>query len=200
MIPFVALAAGALFVASSGMTVPAAGAVSYEIDSEHTHVSWSVDRFGFARTMGSFVAPTGQIRFDAGNLANSSVEAQVSMGNLRSDLAEREDIVRGKFWVNAAANPVASFRSTAVTVLEPVDGKPHLRVEGVLDFAGRQAPAAFDVTINKQGKDPVTGRAAIGISARGAISRKTFGLAAAPQLIGDEIEIRIESVAIAPPS
>lgn len=204
MIPAAAMAlvAGTLLAAAGATSPPAPSRDSepatYRIDDEHTHVAWSVDRFGFARTLGSFLSPEGEIRFDASDPTRSSVEAKVSMSNLRSDLAEREEIVRGKFWVNAAAHPQASFRSTQVRSDGFVDGKLRLRVEGLLDFAGHQAPVVFRVTVNKQDKDPVSGRAAIGISAQATISRKAFGMMAAPALIGDEIEIRIEAVAIAP--
>ncbi|MEO1137416.1 MAG: YceI family protein [Pseudomonadota bacterium] len=170
--------------------------VNYVLDGEHTQILWEVDRFGFTNIMGSFTEIEGALTLDEENPANSSVTAEISLSGLRSDLAQREDIVRGEFWLDAATNPTIRYRSTSVELLEPRDGKQRANVTGVMTLAGTEAPVSMTVTLNKLGADPVTKRKAAGFSAMGAFNRSDYGVAIALGPVGDTVSFRIEALAI----
>ncbi|MEM1091174.1 MAG: YceI family protein [Pseudomonadota bacterium] len=167
----------------------------YSIDSDHTHVRWEVDRFGFARTMGSFTQVKGNIWFGPDDIRASTVDAEIVLASLRSDLLEREEIVRGKHWLKADQYPLISFSSKQVSA--DTTNPKKFSVTGAITLAGVTRPLTLAVTLNKVGTDPVTRRPAIGISASGAFNRSDFGIKIALGPIGDEVSFRIESMAVA---
>jgi len=170
---------------------------TYELDGAHTHIVWEVDRFGFTRTMGSFTDIAGVLTLDEDAPANSTVTAEITLAGLRSDLRQREDIVRGKFWLKAEAFPIITYRSTKVRLLEPDGDHRRAEVTGLMTLAGVEAPMTMIVRLNKLGHDPVTKRKAAGFSAHGAFKRSDFGVRTALGPVGDEVSFRIEALAIA---
>lgn len=174
--------------------------VIYQLDSEHTHIVWEVDRFGFTKTMGSFVSVTGELKFDSEAPENSRVTAQIDLAGLRSDLKEREDIVRGEYWLDAAKHPTIQFETTAVERIkadDEADDEGALRVTGMMTLKGKTAPLVLNVVLNKAGNDPVTKAPAVGFSADGSFDRSDFGVTTAIGPVGKEVSFRIEALAVA---
>ncbi len=190
---------GALVLAGFA-TWATAEPVTYVIDGAHTHVPWEVDRFGFAKTMGSFSQVAGAVTVDPNDMASSSVQATIDLAGLRSDLPEREEIIRGDHWLKATQFGQITFRSTRVRAVSQVDEPVGLDVVGTMSLAGVEQPLTLAVTLNKTGTDPVTRRDAIGFSATGQFKRSDFGVKTALGLVGDEVRFRIEGMAVAPPS
>ncbi|MEM9530146.1 MAG: YceI family protein [Pseudomonadota bacterium] len=183
-----------IFVSLAGAQGPVwADPVTYAIDNDHTHIVWQVDRFGFTNTVGTFVDVTGALTFDPQAPENSEVHATIALAGLRSDLEEREDIVRGSHWLDAASHPEIGFRSSRVA-----DGADCecLIVTGDMTLKGATHPIELQVTVNKTGTDPVTRRAAAGFSARGSFQRSRFGLTTAVGPIGDTVSFEIQALAI----
>ena len=170
----------------------------YELDGDHTHIVWQVDRFGFAKTVGTFTEVRGRVLFDEQAPDSSHVSAEIALSGLRSDLAEREDIVRGAFWLDAKSHPVITFESRSVVFEddESCAGRCAV-VEGDMVLKGVRRPLRLNVTINKIGLDPVQRRQAIGFTASGSFERSDFGIRTALGPIGDRVEFQIEALAIA---
>jgi polyisoprenoid-binding protein YceI len=170
----------------------------YTIDNEHTHIVWAVDRFGFTKTIGTFSDVAGELVWDAEQPANSRATASIALSGLRSDLAQREEIVRGPYWLDAEKSPVIEFESVS---LIPTDSENCnvlcAEVRGTLTLKGTSAPVDFLVALNQSGDDPVSGRSALGFSGTGSFSRSEFGITTALGPIGDEVTFRIEVLAIA---
>lgn len=187
-------------IAGAGMPVTPAAAEpeTYILDNAHTHVMWAVERFGFTKTLATFADVTGEVILDEDQPAQSSVYATIRVASLRSDLEKRENIIRSKFWLDAEQFPKISFISTTVTVLDDVDGVKSAEVIGDLSVHGETLPVSMTVTLNKIGTDPVTKRKAAGFSAKGALSRKAFGVTTAAALIGDKVGFAIEALAVQP--
>lgn len=183
--------------AESGATGATAPAGAYVLDNDHTHVLWRVDRFGFADTTGSFVDVQGVLQLDPQAPEKSSVTATITLSGLRSDLAQREEIVRGKFWLDAETFPEIRFQSSAVTMVDgPGCDNSCAKVDGSLTIKGATRNVTLDVRLNKLGKDPVTRSDAAGFSASGSFKRSDFGIATALGPIGDDIAFQIEALAI----
>lgn len=183
------LAALALFAAA-----PAALAQeTFVLDPAHTQVAFSIDRFGFNRVLGRFEQVSGAIVLDEANPENSSVTAEVQMASVSAGDAVRDDHLRGERWLNVAAHPVMSFRSTSVRRT----GETTAEVTGDLTLMGVTHPLTLNVTLNRIGESPSNRRRAAGFSATGTLSRSQFGIAIAPQLIGDEVTITIEALGYA---
>lgn len=175
-----------------------ADAVRYEIDGAHTHIIWQVDRFGFTDTVGTFTDISGSLILDEDDPEASEVTAEIALAGLRSDLQEREDIVRGEHWLNAQANPTISFRSTAVRlVVSEACPTQCAEVIGEMQLNGQTAALTLQVQLNKLGTDPVTRRQAAGFSATGAFDRSAFGVNTAIGPIGNTVSFQIEALAVA---
>ncbi|MEM9056553.1 MAG: YceI family protein [Pseudomonadota bacterium] len=169
----------------------------FTIDNDHTHVVWDVDRFGFTKTVGTFTDVSGEIHWDEAEPGNSRVVARIAVASLRSDLPAREESVRSRHWLNAEAAPVIAFASTAVVPREAAECPGFCAdVTGELTLNGVTVPVTFAAVLNKAGTDPVSKRPALGFSAQGALMRSAFGIETAMALIGDDVRIRLEVLAI----
>jgi polyisoprenoid-binding protein YceI len=162
----------------------------YDIDQAHTQAVFSVDRFGFDSILGVFAKSGGTVWIDEDHPENSHVDAWVTTDSLWSSDATRDGFVRGKAWLDSAANPTLTFQSTRVERT----GANTANVTGDLTVFGQTHPVTFATKLNKIGVDIVTGRPAAGFSLEGEISRKDFGSTTAAALIGDKISIRIEAL------
>lgn len=186
------LTPAAAFLAAACVSVNHAEAEErYEIDPAHTHVQFSVRRFGFNDVIGSFPDVKGVIALDQDAPEKSSVEVEIGVASLESGDATRNGHLTSEFWFNAEEHPVMTFKSTAVDVT----GDNTANVTGDLTVLGVTKPVTLDVTLNKIGTDPATKGEAVGFSATGLLNRHDFGMSIAENLIGGDVAIRIETLA-----
>lgn len=184
------LFAAALFAAGAASAEP----VTYTLDPAHTQVAFTVERFGFNSVLGRFDEVSGEVLLDQVNPANSSVRATIQVASVDSGNDTRDEHLREPRWLNAPQFPTMEFRSTRVDVT----GENTARVTGNLTLLGQTHPVTLDVTLNRLGALPNNQRQAAGFTATGALQRSTWGSTLAAQVIGDEISIRIEALALAP--
>ena len=178
----------ALIACGSANTAVAADV--YEIDPSHTHVQFSIERFGFNDVIGFFPGVKGMVTLDQDAPENSRVEVEIDVASLVSGDATRNQHVTGDFWLNAVEFPMMSFTSTAVTL----GSDDTAEVTGDLTLLGHVTPVTLSVKLNKLGTDPSTKGQAAGFSATGMLKRSDFGLETAMGLVGDEVAIRIETL------
>jgi polyisoprenoid-binding protein YceI len=183
-------AAGILAAACSTPNT-ALAAERYEIDASHTHAQFSVLRFGFADTIGTFTGVSGVISLDSHAPENSSVEVDIDVASLASGDASRDAAVLGKFWFNAGEFATMSFKSTSVEL----DGENHARVTGDLTLLGVTKPLTLDVTLNKIGMDRAAKKEGAGFSITGVLNRLDWGMETAANFVGTDVAIRIEALA-----
>lgn len=184
------LFAGALIASGAAHAEP----VTYTLDPAHTQVAFTIERFGFNNVLGRFEDVAGEVVLDADNPANSSVRATIQVASVDSSNDTRDEHLRSERWLNAAAFPTIEFRSTSVRML----GDNHAAVTGDLTMLGQTHPVTLDVRLNRMGPLPNNQRQAAGFTATGALQRSGWGSATAAQLIGDDVAIRIEALAVAP--
>lgn len=164
----------------------------YEIDPSHTQTLFSVGRFGFTSIFGVFARAEGEIVLDEADPAASRVTATVTSSSLWSSDATRDQHILGPRWLNAAAAPTMRFVSTRVERT----GDNTARVTGDMTINGITRPVTLSVTLNKLGANPASPRKTAGFSVTGTIDRREFGLTTAPNLIANEVSIRIEALAL----
>lgn len=183
---------GLMFAACANIAT--ADPETYVIDSGHTHVSFTVDRFGFAKTLGIFPTTSGEINIDEDNPATSSVTAKVKTGDVWMGLEARDEAVRAEAFLNTEKFPEISFVSTSVA-LDEADEK-HAMVTGDLTILGVTKPVVFDVTLNQIAPDITAGKTkAVGFSMHTTIKRSEFGNETALKFVGDDVHINIETIA-----
>ncbi len=177
----------ALILAPNAYAAPEA----YEIDASHTHVQFSVKRFGFNYIIGEFKDMTGTLMLDEVKPDASTVSVEINTKSLESGDDLRNSHVSGEFWFDVAAYPAIIFTSTGVEVT----GEDSAVIRGDLTIKGITQSVALDATLNRIGADPATKRKAAGFSATTNLSRAAFGMSIAENLIGDDVAIRIELLA-----
>ena len=169
--------------------------LNYTLDSSHTQVAFSIDRFGFNHVLGRFEDVAGTMVIDEANPANSSVTATIQVGSVDSSNDRRDEHIRGERWLNAAQFPTIEFRSTAVRLT----GERTAEVTGNLTLLGQTHPVTLNVTLNNIGAPAnAPNRRQAGFSATGSLTRSTWGStnAQGPNLIGDAVSIQIEALAV----
>ncbi|MBT8472631.1 MAG: YceI family protein [Marinicaulis sp.] len=164
---------------------------TYELDPSHTHVVFSVQRFGFNDVIAFFPAVAGNISLDHDAPENSAVEVEIGVASIVSGDATRNEHLVGEFWFNVGEHPTITFKSTSVERT----GEDTAEVTGDLTVLGVSKSVSLNVKLNKLGADPASKREAAGFSATATLNRHDFGMSIAENLIGGDVSIRIETLA-----
>ena len=170
---------------------PAQAQERYEIDPSHTFVQFSVQRFGFNDVIATMPDVKGVITLDQEAPENSSVEVEIGVSSLASGDATREQALMTPFWLNVEEHPKITYRSLSVERV----GDDQADVAGELTILGVTKPITMRVVFNKVGTDPATKKEAVGFSATVTLKRSDFGMMTAANLVGDDVAIRIETLA-----
>ncbi len=175
-----------------GMPVPDGWvAGTWVIDPAHTTVGFAV-RHLMSRVRGTFSEVSGQI-ITGPHPSRSAVTAAIGVSSVSTGNPMRDDHLRSADFFDAGHYPVMTFTSTAV---RPAGGCWVLAG----DLTIRDVTCPVELEADFLGTDPagLQGETRIGFSARGAISRRdfgiTFGLATdgTKIVVGDKVEITLD--------
>ena len=188
------LIAALAFVGASAMA-SAAHADIYEIDGQHSWVTFTIKHGIYGIAHGQFDAVKGAIVMDKANPLKSSVKAEIDVGSVHTAFDQRDNDLKGPDFFNAAEFPTISFESTKVEKVDDKTGKVtgNLTISGVakeitLDVTLRnEAPAPWDATLTKAA-----------FTATGKISTADFPMAKAADGfgLGPDVDIVIDVEAI----
>lgn len=187
---FLSLSACASLIAPNVVSDPVAlKAGAYELDRDHAALIFKADHLGYSKFLGRFEKFDASLEFDADDLSAAHVEAIIEIASLDVANDDFAGTLTGGNWFDAAAFPQAIFRSTSVERTGDNTG----RVIGDLTLHGVTAPVTLNVAFNGGADDFLRGGYVVGFSAKGAFSRKTFGVDRYDGIVGDEVEIEIEA-------
>lgn len=172
----------------------------YALDANHSTVTVRARHFGLAYYTLRFNRVSGTLNFNAETPAQSSVTISIDTTSLDTPYSGDRDFdaeLQNSEWLDSAAHPTATFRSTSVEQTGPDTA----RVTGDLTLRGVTHPAAFDVTYNSSWRQHPVGAplSGIGFSARGVIRRSQYGLNVLQPTTGpdsgvsDEVELILEA-------
>lgn len=183
------LPAFALMIASQALH---ADPKRYELDPVHTRILFIGRHMAFSSALGTFSRPAGTLWFDEKDWRSAQVEVRIDIGTLDlGDAGWNERMARRDFF-QREKHPEARFVSTAV---EPIDAR-HARVTGDLTLRGKTAPVVLEVTLNDVGRHPYTFKSTAGFSATATLKRSEFGMISLPNVVADEVQLRIEVEAV----
>lgn len=175
------------------LAVLAAGPDRYELDPVHTRVVFAVDHAGFSRALGAISGSTGTLLFDPDDWRSAQLEVTVPLARLDLGDAKWNASVLASNLLDGERYPQARFVSGRI---EPVD-PTHARVCGDLSLHGVTRPVCLDVTFNALKRHPLPPfRRTAGFSATAELSRRSFGIDAWPNVIGDTVALTIEAEAV----
>ena len=177
-----------------------APAGTYQIDTAHTRVFFSVSHLGFSNFIARFREVDAELQFDPDNPEAMSVTASVVLASVDTfyplDDVDFDAMVAGPNFLNATPEqPEATFQSTSVALT----GETTADVTGDLTLNGVTKPITLNVTFNGgYAGHPMDAGARIGFSATGSFSRTEFGLGNFVMTdenrlgVGDEVSLMIE--------
>jgi polyisoprenoid-binding protein YceI len=168
---------------------------TWQIDTAHSSVNFSVRHMMVAKVRGRFNSFSGTITVGDDQLA-SSVEASIDVDSLETRDDSRDAHLRSPDFFDAASFPTMTFRSTSVR-----SAGDEYELVGDLTIKDVTRPVTLDLEVGGSGRDP-WGNTRVGFSARGEINRKDFGLTwNAPLetggvLVGDKVTIELDVEAV----
>ncbi len=176
----------------------------YKVDPAHATLVFTVNHLGFSHYTGQFTRFTADLKLDPANPAAAQLTATVDPTSLSIPSPPDGFVAEltGEQWLNTAAFPQMTFKSTAVSVTGPNTAD----VTGDFTLHGVTKPVTLAMTFNGGWAGiPQDPRARIGFSAKGTLNRSDFGMAmgvpapGSTMGVSDEVTIAIEAEFSGPP-
>lgn len=167
--------------------------MSWQIDTAHSHVQFTVRHMMISKVRGSFEAFSGTVEFDESNPTASTIDVEIEVGSINTREAQRDGHLKSADFFDAESYPTMTFKSNRV---EKVDDS-HGRIIGDLTIKGVTKEVVLDVEYFGLAKSP-WGTTSAGASASTKINRKDWGLSwnqaleTGGVLVGEEVKIDIE--------
>ena len=166
-----ALVATAFFAAVSlAAAAPAAAETVYEIDLNHSDVSFQI-RHLMSKVRGAFNEFSGTIVRNDEDLSKASVEFRIVAASIDTRNESRDEHLRSGDFFDVATHPEIVFKSTAV---EKVSDNQY-RVTGQFSLHGVTKEIVLPVQYEGEVKDP-RGTVRAGFSVATRINRKDYGM------------------------
>lgn len=173
-----------------------AEADTYKFDPHHTEVLFSYQHMGMSRAYAQFNKLGGVVKMDKDAPEKSIVDVTIDANSIDSGIDVFDDHLRGKDFFNVAKFPTISFKSTAV---KKVTDKT-FKVTGDLTIKGKTKSVVLDLTYIIDQPHPLAafnpkmkGVHVAAFSAKTKIKRSQFGMGRNVPMVGDEVEIIIET-------
>src|SRR5262249_46232082 len=144
----------------------------YNIDMNHTVVTFTYDHFGFSNPVGKLEKFSGDFLLDTADLTKSSISMTFPLEGLHTGVAKLDDDLKSPGFFDAAKYPEITFKSTKVEKV----GTNGLKVSGDLTVHGVTKPVVLDAKINKIGDAPMGKGPSAGFEADTLLKRSAFGV------------------------
>ena len=174
------------------MTDTATTTTTWNIDTAHSVLEFSVKHMMFTTAKGRFADFSGTIAFDPQNVAGSSVEVTIDTASITTNTADRDAHLRSADFFDVESFPQATFRSTSV------EGTGNeLTIHGDLTIKDVTRPVSLKAEFQGTGVNP-WGVEVAGFEATGKFSRKDFGLnwnqalESGGVLVSDEVKLNLD--------
>ena len=182
-----------VLLAAACWALPAAAAdARWQLDPVHTQVVFFADHLGFSHGIGRIRIREGTLRFDAADWSGAQLDVVLDLGSLDMGEEKWTKVVRSAQFLDVERWPVARFTSRSI---ERKDGDRGL-VHGTLSLRGIEKPITLEVDLNRIGRDPYAFRTKAGFTARARVNRFEFGMQRYRDVVGADVELRIEVEAI----
>ncbi len=165
-------------------------APKWNIDSDHTSISFEVNHF-FTPVAGSFKEFSGKLNFDPDNLEGSSANFIVQVASVETDNEKRNNHLQSADFFNAKKFPEMKFSSTSFTRTD----KGYL-LNGQLTIRDVTKDISIPVEILGLGEHPVKkGKMITAMRTEFILNRNDYGVGtgswAATAVVGDEVKVKV---------
>lgn len=167
--------------------------MSWTIDTVHSQIGFSVRHMMVSTVRGLFRKYGGTVKIDPKDFARSTFEGEVEVGSIDTGNPDRDNHLRTGDFFDAPNHPRILFKSTRIEA----KGGDEYRVTGDLTIRGVTRPVTLDVEFHGTQKNHY-GTTVAGVTARGTINRKDFGvswnavLEAGGFAVSDKVTLELE--------
>ncbi len=171
---------------------------TYEIESAHSSIQFSVRHLGISNVKGDFRKFSGTIEYDPEKPEETKVIAEIDTNSFDTANADRDKHVKSKDFLDVGIFPTIKFVSTKVVS----SGEDSLSVTGDLTILGVTKPITLLVEdIVGPVQNPMDKKMHVGASVSGKLIRQDYGVtwngggmtgAAGEATIGDQIKLDFE--------
>jgi len=168
------------------------------IDETHTNIGFSVRHMMVSTVRGRFKQYRGTVEIDPVDFTRSVFKGEIDVASIDTDNPQRDEHLRSNDFFDAANHPTISFVSTRI---EPKRGGEYV-LHGDLTIRGVTRSVALDVEFHGTAKSP-WGKTVAGLSVRGAVNRKDFGVSfnavldSGGVMVGETVKLELELEAVA---
>lgn len=196
------LAATAIAAIGGAFNVnPADAADAYTFDQGHTEILFSYSHLGNSRAYGEFRSFDGEVVLDRDDPSQSRMVVTLDPTGIDTGVAAFDTHLQSADFFDVETFPEITFVSTEV---EPT-GDTTARVSGDLTIKDITRPVVLDVTLNYIGEHQLAefvpdyaNMEVAGFSARTQLLRSEFGLGMLTPMVGDEVDLIIETELLRP--
>ena len=159
----------------------------FEIDNNHTQVSFTYDHFGFSNPTSRLETIKGSIELNQQDWSQSSVNVTMPLSGLHTGVERLDAHLKSADFFDAAKNPDITFKSTKVEKA----GTDALKVTGDLSVHGVTKPVTLAVKVNKIGENKMMQTQTAGFDADTTIKRSEWGVSGYVPAVSDEVHIHL---------
>ncbi|MEX3785950.1 YceI family protein [Paraburkholderia sp. BR14374] len=168
----------------------------YDIDQDHTSITFDIDHFKYTRFTMRFNRKQGELDWNDGGLDHSTASVAIDAASIDTNVPLLDKMVKSDSMLDVARYPQIRFASTRFERT----GEARGTLSGDLTIRGVTQPVTLDVTFNGFAPDPLTKKDTLGFSADGHFSRAKFGLTTWYPAVGDDIHVRIQAEFVKTPA
>lgn len=176
--------------AAALLACAAALAQTYDVDTRHSHMSWSMPHLGISTYRGKFTNTTGKVTLDRA-ARSGVVDIAIDAASQMSGDARLDKHLASEDFFDIVKFPEITFKSTKVHF----DGDNPSRVDGELTMRGVTRPVSLQVVSFKCIQHPIRRQEVCGADATATIKRSEWGIKyGLPGLIDDvNLDIQVEA-------
>ena len=165
---------------------------TYQIDTNHTQITWMVNHLNISLLQGQFGASGGSLTIDPANPAATKLEVNFQIDQLSTTSAHFTEHLKSADYFETAKYPTARFVSTKVAW-----AGTSATVTGDLTIKNITKPVTLAVTMVGAGPNPVGGKLNFGFRATTPVNRTDFGLGRAVPIVADKVDLVINAAFLA---
>ncbi|MGH8121357.1 MAG: YceI family protein [Rudaea sp.] len=168
-------------------SLPAFAAEKYNIDRNHTAITFHWNHLGFSNPSARLEKFSGEFLFDKNDPTKSSITVTLPLDGLHTGVEKLDADLKAEGFFDAAKYPNITFTSTKVEKA----GTGRLKITGDLTIHGVTKSVVLNAKINKIGDNPMMKIPSAGFDADTVIKRSDFGVGRLVPMVSDEIPVHI---------
>jgi polyisoprenoid-binding protein YceI len=179
------------------IAAPARTGTLWKFDEAHSTVGFAVKHMMVTTVRGQFTRVDGTAVGEVHEPIGTDIDVEIDATSITTNNEMRDNHLRSADFLDVENFPTISFKSTRIEE----KGHDRFHIVGDLTIHGVTREVVLEAEVNGHGKTPF-GTEVAGVSARGKINRKDFGLnwnvalETGGWLVGDSITIDIEIEAV----